>query len=447
MQKRVSLVISTICMVIAVSLPARDRAKYVFLFVGDGMGPLQVEATEKAFGRKLTMTSLAVHGTCTTHSANSKVTDSAASGTALACGVKTNNRMIGLSPNGETVENLSETARKRGMKIGIITSVTINHATPASFYAHAKTRYEYFAIARQLAGSDYQYFAGGGMNKQKNSGEDALELAQQNGFQIARKRQDLLKLKPGGKVYAFNHRLQGGALPWAMEYRKDDIALAEFVETGIRLLQNDKGFFMMVEGGKIDWAGHANHLPNIVHDTAAFDQAVAVAVQFLKKHPNETLIVVTADHETGGLEKLKDDPADPAVILKYTAAVDQALRDRSEKLLAAKADADAAATAIAELCGITLTKTERETAGAAWTNVLKRREQKKKYGAATALGAAARKILTRRAGYNFTTGGHSATAVPVYAVGVGAKQFKGAQDNVDIPTKIRALLPQGPAQK
>lgn len=440
--KRLCPSISLAVVIFVCSCEAREKAKYIFFFIGDGMGSAHVDVTEKAIGSQLTMTSLPIQGTATTHSANKKVTDSAAAGTALACGEKTNNAMIGQTPAGEPLQNLSEIARERGLKVGIITSVTINHATPASFYAHAKRRNHYFDIAKQLAQSDIEYVAGGGMAKQKSQdGEDALEMAKDNGFTVVRTRRDLLDLKPGGQVYAFNHRLQGGSLPYSLDYQEDDITLAEFVAEGIRLLQNDRGFFMMVEGGKIDWAGHANHLPHVVHDTLAFDKAIAVAAAFMEKYPGDTLIVVTADHETGGLHKLEGE-RDPASILRYTADIAKALHDKSEKLLDAGANAQACVNLINEVCGLTLTPAEIERVETAWPAIRQKRLSKSRYGSATATGALVRKILAQRAGYEFSRGGHSAEPVPVYAGGVGAEQFKGRQDNTDIPKKIIALLPE-----
>jgi alkaline phosphatase len=214
--------------------------KYVFLFIGDGMGLPQVELTRRASGQELKMLGLPVVGLAATHSADHEITDSAAAGTALATGHKANNGSIGISATLDTLTTIAELARDKGLKVGIVTTVTTDHATPAAFYANVADRDMSEEIRRQQAASGIDHFAG----------EQPLEGS---------------------------------------------------VRHAIELLDNSKGFFIMAEGGLIDWQGHDNNAEGVVREVLDFDAALGVALDFYAKHPRETLIVVTADHETGGL--------------------------------------------------------------------------------------------------------------------------------------------------
>ncbi|MBN1850634.1 MAG: alkaline phosphatase [Deltaproteobacteria bacterium] len=285
-------------------------AKYVFYFIGDGMGIPQRTAAGKYREDRLLIDSFPAQGVTTTYAANQFITDSAASATSLASGVKTNVGVVGLDPSGRPVKTIAELSKEKGMKVGIISSVSIDHATPAAFYAHVSSRSQYYDIDVALAESGFDFFGGGGLKdpadkkkKSKNYKGDALELAKRNGYRIVTQKDAFMRLTPAdGKVLAWNDWLQdSGALPYAMDTRTKDITLAEFTSKAIEMLDNPNGFFMMVEGGKIDWACHANDGTAAIHDTFAFDDAVRVAARFAEKHPYETLIVVTGDHECGGL--------------------------------------------------------------------------------------------------------------------------------------------------
>ncbi|MBN1830236.1 MAG: alkaline phosphatase [Deltaproteobacteria bacterium] len=292
-------------------------AKYLFLFIGDGMGQPQRTAAEAFLTSKngqkinnaiLAMSAMPVHGVTATYAYDRFITDSAAAATALACGVKTKINFIGVDVEGNSVKNLCEIAKDKGMKVGVVSSVSIDHATPACFYAHQPTRKMYHEIAHDLVNSGFEYFGGGGFvdpvgKKSKHPQGDVLEAAVRKGYRIVKDREEFLALTAkDGKILAINRNLpDGSALPYDMDNTQRDITLAEFTSKGIELLDNPKGFFIMVEGGKIDWACHANDAVAAIYDTLAFDNAIAVAFEFYKKHPTETLIVATGDHECGGL--------------------------------------------------------------------------------------------------------------------------------------------------
>lgn len=282
--------------------------KYVLLFIGDGMGLPQRAATQQFLGRKLHIDTMPAQGITTTYANDRFITGSAASATAIASGVKTNINYIGVDPQFRPVKTVAEMAKDKGMKVGIVSSVSIDHATPAAFYAHVKTRKMYHEIDCQLAQSDFDFFGGGGLKdpqgkKSKEPLGDALKMAKDNGFRVVTDKADFMALKPGdGKVLAWNANLPDGkALPYAIDMTEKDITLPEFTAKAIEMLDNPDGFFLMVEGGKIDWACHANDATTSVTNTIAFDNSVKIGLDFLAKHPDETLVVVTGDHECGGL--------------------------------------------------------------------------------------------------------------------------------------------------
>lgn len=283
--------------------------KYVFLFIGDGMSiPQRMMADEfqRLSGKGgLSINSMPDSAFTYTRSNNSFITDSAASGTAIACGAKTDNGKIGVSPENKKLESIAKVAKQSGKSVGIITSVTINHATPAAFYAHNSSRGNYYEIALDMLESNFDFFGGGGVEasndkKSKSYKGDIYELAKESGYKvILRDTSAFNALKNGDKkVMAFGEK---GALEYAID-SKSGLRIKDFLAKAIELLEsNPQGFFIMTEGGKIDWMCHANDAATVIKETIDFDKAVDVALAFAKKHPSETLIVVTGDHETGGL--------------------------------------------------------------------------------------------------------------------------------------------------
>ena len=283
--------------------------KYIFYFIGDGMANVQIHAAEAYLAalqgkdevagsqkaKLLAMSHFPVQGLSTTFANNRLITGSAAAGTALACGMKTNIGVISMNPNAtRPYTTVAELAKAKGMKVGIVSSVSIDHATPAVFYAHQPSRSNYHEIAMALANSDFDYFAGGGFHDDETGTGNAIETAQANGFTYVKTREALAAVKPGNRVIATDNFLMGGS---ALVYELDRLnapetlplmSLAEFTSEGIRLLDNDNGFFMMVEGGKIDWACHANDARAAIDDTIAFDNAIREALNFYMLHPDDT---------------------------------------------------------------------------------------------------------------------------------------------------------------
>jgi alkaline phosphatase len=284
--------------------------KYVFVFIGDGMSvPQRMVAEEYAIktGKgKLAINHLTTHATTRTCSATSLVTDSAAAGTAIACGVKTYNGAIGVDADKNKVESMAEAAKAAGKKVGIVTTVTIIHATPAAFYAHRESRSLTYQIALDLIDSGFDYFAGGGFGGRHNDKKDKqyrgriFDLAKEKGYTHIMELDKFRKLTPadGKIIYSVDKK---SPMQYSIDRDGSEPTIAELTAKGIELLDNPEGFFMMVEGGKVDYAGHANDAATSLNDLIALNDAVVEAMNFAKKHPGEVLIIVTGDHETGGM--------------------------------------------------------------------------------------------------------------------------------------------------
>ncbi len=444
----------------------KTSVKNVLLFIGDGMGFPQKTAAEQYLGRRLVMDTLPVQGVTTTYAADRFITGSAAAGTAIACGQKTNIGVIGMAPDLTPVKSVAELAKEQGKKVGIVSSVSIDHATPASFYAHVKSRKMYHEIAHALAASNFDIFAGGGLidpegKKSKSPMGDALEAAKKNGYQMVTERESFMKLKPeDGKIIAWNEWLQdSGALPYAMDMRKDkDITLPEFTQKAIEMLSNDKGFFLMVEGGKIDWACHANDATASVTNTIAFDEAIRVGLDFYEKHTEDTLLIVTGDHETGGLtigfagtrydsffnllkgQKISFQKFTDEVMKDYRGSFSD-LKPRITEYFGLRFEGDPQADRMV------LEPHEIEQITAAFDASMIGIEVESKnpktyllYGGYDPLTIALTHILNQKAGLSWTSFQHTGVPVGTSAIGVGAKSFNGYYDNTDIGLKLMALM-------
>ena len=433
-----------------------DAPKYVFLFIGDGMStPQRMIADEFARvkeKRQLLMNTLPFHATTRTRSANSLVTDSAAAATAIACGVKTDNGKLGVDPQNRPVESVAEVAKKNGYKIGIVTSITINHATPGGFYAHQKHRSMGYEIGLDLINSGFEYFGGGGLGKyadykkSKNYRGNLYELAAQNGYTVVSTKEELLALRPGcGKVFA---RGADGQLPFEIDSDGTVATLAEFTRKGIELLDNPNGFFMMVEGGTIDSCGHANEAAGNLTEVLGLDKAVRVAMEFAERHPNETLIIVTGDHETGGMTmgfagtgyNLYMDR-----LANQTCSRNEFVR-RVRKAREAKPDLnyEDAKPMLEKAFGFKFSGKGPMVITAKEEAELKKAFTTSKNGKtrvrAAQLGKTASIIMSHKAGIGWTSGAHTALPVLTTSWGKGSENFTGFIENTDIAKKLKAVL-------
>lgn len=270
--------------------------KNVILVIGDGMGTAQVTAAIVRSQAPLHLQSMSVAGFSKTWSASDLITDSGAGGTALACGQRTYNGAIGVSIDSTPMTNITEILGPLGISNGIVATCAITHATPASFYAHQKSRNWYEAIAADLPESYIHYFSAGGLNHfaHRSDSLNYIDSLISKGYSIFPD-PDSINSAEGkiGVFYADEH-------PDPILKGRGNI-LARSVTKGLEILSKDTdGFFLMVEGSQIDWGGHANDIDYVVSEMIDFDQAIGVALDFAAKDGN-TLVIVTADHETGGL--------------------------------------------------------------------------------------------------------------------------------------------------
>ena len=459
---------------------AGETPKYIFLFIGDGMSYPQINATADYLGKlaygdskvadvNLPFMNFPVAGTATTFDSTSLCPDSASTATAISTGNKTHSGIINMNEDKTiTYETISEKLKNQlGYKIGVVTSVSIDHATPAAFYAHQPTRGNYYEIGVELATSGFDYFAGGGFLNRTGSDKaqtDLVEVAQNNGYVFLNSKQDILNYTDtNSKVLAIDPNLDSqNALSYAINKDTRGLSLADYTQKGIELLMNETGFFMMVEGGKIDWAFHANDAATTIIETIAFSDAVDVAIDFANKHPEETLILVTGDHETGGLtigfagtgystyfEKISETKISYDEFDVLVAQMKSSITSFHEAMKIVKQhyglmtvdDPDASKNP-----GMVLTPYEQRRLEQAYKAVLHgtaaatySEEQNILYGTYNPFSVTITHILNNKAGLAFTSYAHTGLPVPVFARGVGQDLFHGYYDDTDIFHRLQAI--------
>ncbi|MDD3276726.1 MAG: alkaline phosphatase [Kiritimatiellales bacterium] len=288
-----------LCLFVTAVFAGESVPKNIIFFIGDGMGLPQVTAGKVAKG-SLEMERCPVTGFATTWSASSLVTDSAAAATALSTGVKTGNGMLGVSPDDHPLQNVIEAAEKRGKSTGVAVVCSLTHATPAGFIVHVPSRKMDPEIAQQIAASDVDVLFGGGL--------DYFDLPElQKKMTVALTAEEFRSLGTPKKAAAILYPVHP---PYAAER---SVSLKELTQKAIEILAQDKdGFFLMVEGSQIDWAGHKNDGPNVVSEVVDFDDAVGAGLDFAEKN-GKTLVIITADHETGGFALLDGSVENKAV--------------------------------------------------------------------------------------------------------------------------------------
>lgn len=448
---------------------AQQTAKYVFLFIGDGMGDNQILATELYLAslggenvyEPLSFSKFPVQSFMTTHSTDKLITDSAASATAMATGNKTNNGMVSIDPVLKTsFETIAQKAKKNGYKVGILSSVTIDHATPASFYAHQEKRGDYHKIALQLPLSDFDYFAGGGfkdigLRSDKNS---VISKLDQYGYKYITTAKEINNLKKGDtKIVAVSPGTYSGKeFYWEIDKKENHMPLSFLTKKGIELLDNEKGFFMMIEGGKIDWASHANDIASSIHETIAFDDAVKEAIKFYNNNKEETLIIVTADHETGGLGLGNNLIKDLKLGLLQNQKISIQEFDIKLKELKKKKE-EVTFNEVLDLVkenfglgdkakGLELSEVEKKWLLEAFESeftTLKDVKYNQNYLDIlnkNSFVLRVVKVLNNKAGIAWTTKKHTGNRVPVRVIGAGQEKFKAAIDNTDIAKLIMKVM-------
>jgi len=277
-------------------LIAQDQSSTNIIFlIGDGTGLPQISAGNYVNNNQTALERFSYIGLSKTHSYDQLVTDSAASGTAMACGEKTHNRVIGLDIKKQPLTSLMEICQNKGYKTALLATSTIVHATPASFYAKVSSRYKYDEIAAQLITSDVNYFMGGGQ-KYFTARKDNRNLIEEDS---SRDYVNSLKAFENSTAEKIGFITADNDPPKIMEGRTPP--LPKMLATTLKKLQSEQApFFLMVEASQIDWGGHDNDIEYVLSEFEEFDNTIQIALDFAKKDGN-TLVVVTGDHETGGL--------------------------------------------------------------------------------------------------------------------------------------------------
>lgn len=412
---------------------AQETPKNVILFISDGTGPATYTMARDYLRDYLhEEDGLALdgilQGSIRTYAANSRVTDSAAGATAFAAGIKSYNGAISVDTARAPVATVLEAAEQRGLATGLVATSRITHATPAAFSAHVPNRGMEAEIAAQQLDQDIDVLLGGGrtwflpeeQEGRRDDGRDLLSEAADHGVQVVQHRDELAAVEaaPVLGLFSMSH----------MDYEIDrdpaeQPSLAEMTRKAIELLEDasEEGFFLMVEGSRIDHAGHSNDAAAHLHDLLAYDEAVAAALEYARED-GETLVIATSDHETGGLTLGRDGVYDwrPDVVSRVQAShgvmLDAIIDDGREP-----------AAVLAEYAGIdSLTAAEQELLLAADVDY-------------DLLNAALRDVVARRALIGWTTGGHTAVDVPLFGYGPGSERLVGHHDNTFVGHVIAEL--------
>jgi alkaline phosphatase len=279
------------------------KPKNIIFFIADGMGLAHFHAAKIANKGNLYLSQFPVTGLVTTHSYDEFVTDSGAAGTAFSTGKKTRNGFIGVDHRGRKSPTILQLASANGLSTGLVATSKITHATPATFIAHQRSRLFYEEIAADFLKTEIDIFIGGGSHEfiHRRDKRNLLEELEAKNYQVITELSNLRNAK-GPKLAALVHHEH---LP-KFEYGRDNFLPVATEKTLEILSQNEKGFFVMIEGSQVDWGGHDNNIRYIIDEMLDFDRAVGKAIEFAARR-DDTLILVTSDHETGALSILGGD--------------------------------------------------------------------------------------------------------------------------------------------
>ena len=463
--------------------------KYVFVFIGDGMSYPQIQSAAYYAGKdaagivdvvknsenagdspamkNLSFYDFPVAGSASTYDATSFAPDSASTATSIFTGYKTHSSSINVDITKKIkYRTIAEQLRdQKKWKIGVVSTVNLNHATPAATYAHQASRKSNYAIGQELVESNFDYFAGGALMEpqdKKNDKTSIYELAKSAGYKVCFTQNDANSLQNGDKAIVVAETLaDGDAMSYDNDRKNDEWALRDYVRKGIEVLDNKKGFFMMVEGGKVDWACHANDARSSIADTLALSAAVEEAIEFYNKHPKETLIIVTADHETGGLtigyagtdynlffrtldnQKISYAKFDSDYVSNYKkngTSLEEVMTD-VEQLFGLKLPGSEGSN---KNGGLVLTDYEYSRIKTAYEKTIKNDNSRTQmeydlYGTYEPLTITITHILNAKSGLGWTSNSHTGLPVPVFALGAGQNEFKGFYDNTEIYNKMAKL--------
>ncbi len=409
------------------------------------------------------MTTFPYSGSAGSYSKSNGITDSAAAGTCLATGQKTKNGMLGLGPDSTRLTTIAEELKAQGWGIGIMTTVAIDHATPGAFYGHVAKRSMYYEIGQQLSESGFDFFGGAGFHYpqgKKNKEEVNLyRLAEERGYTVVHGMEELSEI-PESRYTDISKMIlvqkdddqgakHGSNLPYAIDRKEGDLSLQQIVSTAIPFLAaRHERFFMMVEGGMIDYACHSDDAATAFGEVWDMDEAMHEAYAFYKQHPDETLIIVTADHETGGLALGNSDYTLHLDVLQNQQCSAWILSDLFSQLFKEKQKPswEDVKRIYQEQLGfwdkVEITAAEERELKTLYKSARakKSKDTKTMYKTINALGDAGIALLNKKAHIGWTTHAHSAHVVPIFAIGPGAEIFSGWHDNTEIVPLIRKVI-------
>lgn len=448
------------------SINQQKKPKYIFLFIGDGMGANHVSLTEAYLSAtktgKMSFEDFPIHSDCTTYCKNRIITDSGAAGSAIACGEKANEGAISFYPQYSQDSmplSIAKIAHKNGMKVGIISTVSINHATPAAFYAQNERRSNYYEIGYELPESGFEFFGGGGLKNatgKKGDKSDLYQRVTEFGYLITDDISTIASIDTSitGVYFVNPILLSDSDMPYAIDLEESGgVTLKDIVREAINYLDNPNGFFIMAEGGKIDWAAHDNDAATIVQEVIDFDKAVMEAVLFYNQHPDETLIMITADHETGGVslgnyanayESNFGILSQQKSSVNYFSKILDDYKQTNKEYLLNEVIALASEHFFNE--DIKFSDEEMIKISKAFDYYFYKKsdlsavELYNNYESINPLAIIFSKILSSRAGVGFTTWSHTAAKVPVYSQGKYSDIFNGGLDNTDFYKRLVELM-------
>jgi alkaline phosphatase len=415
-----------------------DTPKNIIMVVADGMGPAYTTAyryfMDDPKTNKIESTVFDRHlkGLSSTYPArvSGYVTDSAASATALATGVKSYNGAIGVDVNKKPIQTVLEWAKLQGKKTGVVVTSQINHATPASYLAHNESRQNYDAIADSYIdeGIKADIYLGGGWTYFIREDRNLVDEFKQSGFHYIDTYEQLANLPEGKPVLGLFGKK---GLPWALD-DKDKYRLSRMTKAAAHQLADDKthqkGFFLLVEASQVDWAGHGNDINSAMHEMDDLAKTMEYLEHFVEHNP-DTLVILTADHSTGGFTIAANG------VYQWKPDVLRTMNHSSDYIAKELSKLDISPTSTQMLFNFKLTQEELSLLKTAKDKATSKDEGNKR-----ALDNAVKKVLDIRTNTGWTSGGHTAVDVPVYAFGEQSELFIGQQDNTDIAKKIFTLL-------
>ncbi len=406
------------------------------------------------------MTTFPYSGSASSYSKSNGITDSAAAGTCLATGQKTKNGMLGLGPDSTRLTTIAEELKAQGWGIGIMTTVAIDHATPGAFYGHVEKRNMYYEIGQQLSVSGFDFFGGAGfhypLGKKDNEKTNLYRLAEERGYTVVHGIEEAASFQDSAiskmiLVQATDDQgaKHGDNLSYAIDRKEGDLTLQQIVATAIPFLAaRHERFFMMVEGGMIDYACHGDDAATVFGEVWDMDEAMREAFAFYQQHPDETLIIVTADHETGGLALGNSDYTLHLDLLQHQQCSAWILSDLFSQLFKEKQKPswEDVKRIYQEQLGfwdkVEITAAEEAELKTLYKSARakKSKDTKTMYKTINALGDAGIALLNQKAHIGWTTRAHSAHVVPIFAIGPGAEIFSGWHDNTEIVPLIKEAV-------